>query len=155
MADNYIGNRMDDYRAGKLSAPRRPKLTPSGRRPGSLELACAPAAGVWVGEGALLPAGVALIARLRNAGLSVCYRAESGKSGAAPAIRFGARHFPPEVAAPEASAEVAVSPSRIEIDAGRAIIEYAAERAAEAADMAAALLSDSGRKVASATLTLT
>lgn len=154
MADNYIGNRMEDYLAGKLASPRRKKLTPSGRRPGTLELDVDPASSVWIGEGALLPAGLRLIEQLKNAGISVCYRAESGKSGSEPAIRFGARHFPPEVPGPEADRTVNVTSSQIEIDCGRALIRYQSESSAEAADMAAALLSRPGCSVLSANITI-
>lgn len=35
MADNYLERRMDDYRAGKLSSPRRKHLTVSSAAPGA------------------------------------------------------------------------------------------------------------------------
>lgn len=154
MADNYIGNRMDDYLAGKLSAPRQRKLTPSGHRPGTLQLAIDPAETVWISEGALLPAGMRLIEQLRNAGVPVCYRAESGKAGSKAAIRFGARHFPPEVAAPTADTEVRITSGRIKIDGNRAEINFAETLAPAAADMAASLLSKSGKKVSATNITL-
>ena len=154
MADNYIGNRMDDYLAGKLASPRRTRLTPSGRRPGKLELEANLSATVWICEGALLPAGLRLIEQLKNAGISVSYRAQGSKEGAAPAIKFGARHFPPEATAPDADHSVSITVARIEIDGGRSLIEFREETARDAADMAAALLSRPGSSILSARITL-
>lgn len=141
MADNYLGNRMDDYRAGKLSksAPRR--LTPSGAKPGTLSLPVNPNQTVWIAEGALTEAGTALIQTLTGAGVKTCYRAEAGKAGAEPAIRFGARHYPPTATSPRADINITIDRGKIMIDSSRAIITFQESRSREAAKIAAALLS--------------
>ena len=152
MADNYIGNRMDDYLAGRLktAAPRR--RTPSGRRPGTLELGVDSGAMVWIPAGALLPAGRKLIELLVNTGLRVSYRAESGKTGAEPAVKFGARHYPPSAVAPDAQMTVSLSDSAIVIDSDRVTISYTAETAENAAAIAASFLTETGRKVTRANI---
>ncbi len=154
MADNYIGNRMDDYLAGRLktAAPRR--LTPSGRRPGTLELEVEVGAMVWISEGALLPAGRKLIELLANTGLRVSYRAESGKVGAEPAVKFGARHYPPSAPAPEAQMTVSLSDTEISIDYARVTVSYSPENAEYAAAIAASFLTGAGRTVTRASITL-
>ncbi|MDE6536191.1 MAG: hypothetical protein K2K82_09330 [Muribaculaceae bacterium] len=141
MADNYLGNRMDDYRAGKLTRPAPRRLTPSGVKPGTLFLTVDPKRSVWIAEGALLPAGTALIRTLTSAGIKTYYRADSGKAGSEPAIKFGARHYPPAADAPQADVNIAVTPEEILIDSGRARITFPEDRADDAAQMAAALLS--------------
>lgn len=148
MADNYLGNLMDDYRAGRLkrSAPRR--LTPSGAKPGALPLAVDAGERIWIAAGAMLPAGLRLIELLVNSGLKVSYRGLPSETE--PAIRLGARHYPPTVAEPQSGAAVTLTEDTITIDSGRAVITYPAGAEEQAATMAAALLSSAGRKVASA-----
>lgn len=141
MADNYIGNRMDDYLAGKLSRPAVRRLTPSGTKPGMLAIPVDQKRTIWISEGALLPAGIALISLLTSAGVKTFYRAEGGKTGAEPAIRFGARHYPPTVDAPQADVTIAISTAKILIDSGRAMITFPEARAEDAARIAASLLS--------------
>lgn len=141
MADNYIGNRMDDYLAGKLSRPATRRLTPSGAKPGTLVLAINTKQTVWISEGALLAPGIALISTLTSAGVKTLYRADEGKEGAEPAIKFGARHYPPYAAAPTADVTISITDGQISIDQGRATITFPPERATEAAHMASALLS--------------
>lgn len=150
MADNYIGNRMDDYLAGRLKTAVPRRRTPSGRRPGTLELGVDPGAMVWIPEGALLPAGRKLIELLANSGLRVSYRAESGKAGAEPAVKFGARHYPPSAPAPEGQMSVCLSDSAITIDSDRISISYSPESADSAAAVAASFLTEAGRRVSRA-----
>ena len=152
MADNYIGNRMDDYLAGRLTVAMPRRRTPSGRRPGTLELGVEIGAMVWIPEGALLPAGRKLINLLANTGLRVSYRAESGKNGAEPAIKFGARHYPPSAPAPDGQMTVILSDTTITIDSGRVNISYSADNAERAAEIAASFLTKTGRKVAHANI---
>ncbi len=152
MADNFLGNRMDDYLAGRLNRPAAPRrLTPSGAKPGMLALPLNPRLRVWIADGALSPAGIALIRLLTSTGVHVYYRAEAGKRGAEPAIKFGARHFPPEVPDPEADATFSISPSQITLNSA-AIISFPSDksdlsdksdqsdRSEKAAQLAAALL---------------
>lgn len=152
MADNYIGNRMDDYLAGRLTVAMPRRRTPSGRRPGTLELGVEIGAMVWIPEGALFPAGRKLINLLANTGLRVSYRAESGKNGAEPAIKFGARHYPPSAPAPDGQMTVSLSDTTITIDSGRVNISYSADNAERAAEIAASFLTETGRKVAHANI---
>lgn len=154
MADNYIGNRMDDYLSGRLSQSRPRKLTPSGRKPGTMELKVEPEATVWISEGALTIPGMRLIELIANSGQRVFYRAPGGKSGSEPAIRFGARHYPPEVDAPEAEMTVAVTPEEVIIDSGRVIISFPESHGEEAAAIAAAFLTEPGRKAKTARIEL-
>lgn len=141
MADNYLGNRMDDYLAGKLTRPAPRHLTPSGAKPGTLVLNVDPKRSVWIAEGALLHAGIALIRTLTSAGIKTYYRADSGKAGSEPAIKFGAKHYPPAADPPQADVNIAVTPGEILIDSGRARITFPEEQADKAAQMAVALLS--------------
>ena len=148
MADNYIGNRMDDYIAGKLKKASPRRLTPSGKRPGTLDLPVDSAATVWIPQGALLPAGRRLIELLTNSGVHVSYRAERGKTGAEPAIRSGARHYPPDVPAPETpEMTVSLTEGAITADGGRISIDYTDADALAAAAIAAAMLTEPGRQV--------
>lgn len=153
MADNYIGNRMDDYLAGRLKTAMPRRRTPSGRRPGTLELRVEPGAMVWIPEGALLPAGRKLIELLVNTGLRVSYRAESGKIGAEPAVKFGARHYPPSAPAPtDGLMTVCLTDSTITIDTDRVSISYTPGNAESAAAMAASFMTDAGRRVSRANI---
>ncbi len=152
MADNYLGNKMDDYRSGRLNQRPARKVTPGGHRPGSLRMAINPSLTVWIGEGSLLEAGQHLIRLLAESGVRVCYRAESGKVGSEPAIRFGAKHYPPTAEAPKADAEVNISEERIALDGDRGLIAYGPERAEAAAQLAATLLTDSGRSLTRANI---
>lgn len=152
MADNYLGNKMDDYRAGRLrsGAPRR--VTPSGRKPGALSLPVRLDFPLWIPQGALLPAGLSLIEDLVNAGLKVAYRAERSAEGAAPALRLGARHYPPEADAPAADSVAEIADDSIIIDSGRVRIDFSPADARSAAALAATFLSLDGLKVTSAHL---
>lgn len=154
MADNYIGNRMDDYLAGRLKTKTPRRLTPSGHTPGTLELAVNAGAQVWIEEGALTSSGCRLIELLANAGLKVCYRAESGKTGAEPAVKFGARHYPPSAVAPDAPMTVRLTETEISIDSGRVTIAYQPESAGSAAAIAASFLTDAGRRVSRANIVI-
>lgn len=153
MADNYLGNRMDDYLAGRLNTVRPRKLTPSGKRPGTLDLPVETGATVWIADGALLDSGRRLIEHLVNAGLRVSYRAESGKTGAEPAVRFGARHYPPSAPSPEAQMTVSLTECEITIDSGRVRITYS-DAPDRAAALAAAFLTEAGRHASAARIDL-
>ena len=95
MADNYLGQRMEDYRSGKLNAPRARKLTPSGQRPGHLMVKFPPI-NVFVDDRLLSSVGQAVIRVLVNSGCHVEFAAEGADADAAQtfAQQSGARFLP-------------------------------------------------------------
>lgn len=97
MADNYLGNKMDDYRSGRL----RPSAASSSRRkPKGLNVPIAAERTIWIRRGAWLPAGEAVVAAMCRAGMSVAYSHERSREGARLAETYGARHVPEDVDAP-------------------------------------------------------
>lgn len=153
MADNYIGNRMDDYRAGRLAAGAPRRVTHTGSRPGSLSLPVNPDHLVWIEDGALLPAGRRLVELLTAAGLHVAFRAPAGREGALLAQQFGARHFPDGVTAPPAQFVTIVSNVDITLDAGRVRVGFSPGAELSAARLAASFCSIAGA-AASASLSV-
>ena len=138
MADNYLGNRMDDYAAGRLKQSRRPKLTPTGRRPGELALALPKDGRVWIAAGAMTEAGRQLMSTLRNSGLHVAFAAPQCAEAQQLAQQLGVQHFPPVVPAPEAEAIAEIGDTAISLDSGRVTVSFPPDRAQEAASLAAA-----------------
>ncbi len=125
MADNYIGNRMDDYRAGRLQAASKPRrLSPSGLPLGQLSLAVDPALRVWLPQGALTAAGEVLMRTLRAAAIPVSYRAAASRQGAALAMELGARHYPDGTPAPTDHQEILLTDGQFLLP-GRACICFA------------------------------
>lgn len=127
MADNYIGNRMDDYRAGRLrqESGRSRRLSPTGNHLGQLNLGIRVGLRVWLPQNALSEAGLALMRELRGAAVAVSYRAEASRRGAEPAMSLGARHYPDGAAAPaEEHQEIIVGGDRFEV-VGHAVVSFA------------------------------
>jgi hypothetical protein len=121
MADNYIGQRMEDYRSGKLSAPRARKFTPSGQRPGHLEVKF-PQINVFVSSCRLSAIGQAVIRVLVNSGCHVEFAAANVDAAAAQAFaqQSGARFLPGNGDCRVATADVELS-----VDEERGVIDIA------------------------------
>lgn len=120
MADNYLGNKMDDYLSGRLraSAPS-PHVKKNG-----LNVSVSPVRSVWMPVGAWTPAGEAVVAAMCGAGMEVAYSHERSRQGARLAERYGARHVPDDVDAPDFGHKVEVWSDTITIDSGRVEIAY-------------------------------
>ncbi|MEF2642811.1 MAG: hypothetical protein U0M50_01970 [Paramuribaculum sp.] len=84
MADNYLEKQMEDFRRG-VSAPRRSGLLPP--KPQAVGLRA-------LVVGGAMPAGVAAVTALRNAGWRVAFTDADIKSGRSLAQTSGAQHHP-------------------------------------------------------------
>lgn len=92
MADNYLENKMDEYRRGLLGAPVRRKITPSGAAAGCASfLPFPPGLRVLV---MCEKGNDELIAALVNAGCRVAFTSTDRSAGAKLAQHTGARHIP-------------------------------------------------------------
>ena len=95
MADNYLENKMEEYRSGKTRS-YRPKLTPSGAKAGTLNVKF-PARRVYVTGGAS-GIGREIVRQFRDAGCKVAFCDIDRVSGAATAQATGAQFHPVDVA---------------------------------------------------------
>ncbi|MDE6276908.1 MAG: hypothetical protein K2M06_02250 [Muribaculaceae bacterium] len=92
MADNYLENKMDEYRRGALSAPTRRKMTPSGHARG-----CASFLNFPVGLRVFVltdEADESTVKAMVNAGCRVAFTGIDKQKGTAIAQNCGAQYHP-------------------------------------------------------------
>jgi hypothetical protein len=100
MADNYLENKMDEYRRGVLNAPARRRLTPSGHAGGCASfMPFPPGLRVMV---LCAEASEEIIKALVNAGCRVAFTGPDRSHGARVAQASGAQHHPVDPADSEA-----------------------------------------------------
>lgn len=94
MADNYLERKMEEYRAGALSKPKR-HLSPTGNRRGKLTIDF-PSRRVYVTGGAS-GIGAAIVKAFCDAGCRVAFCDKDKDKGAETAQRCGAQYHPLDV----------------------------------------------------------
>lgn len=115
MADNYLENRMEEYRSGRLAA--RSRTTPSMRSPrknNGLVLSYGPMVTVMVAD-EVTPLLDAAVATFTAVGCRVAFTAGDAKRGTELAQRTGARYYPSSVAPSSMTADVAARWGEVEV----------------------------------------
>lgn len=92
MADNYLENKMDEYRRGAAAKTVKRHLSPSGTRPGTVSLKIEPLR-VLVTD-VSDDYGAAIVRQLRDAGCRVAFVCGDDKSGRALSQSTGSRYYP-------------------------------------------------------------
>lgn len=92
MADNYLENKMDEYRRGTAAKTVKWHLSPSGTRPGTVSLKIEPLR-VLVTD-VSDDYGAAIVRQLRDAGCRVAFVCDDDKSGRALSQSTGSRYYP-------------------------------------------------------------
>ena len=96
MADNYLENKMEQHRLGSDVRHYRPRLSPTGQKPGTLTIKFPPRR-VFVTGGAA-GIGKAIVAAFRNAGCQVAFCDIDQQAGNRTAQATGARFYHTDVA---------------------------------------------------------
>lgn len=91
MADDFLGKKMEDYQRGLRSNTYRPKMTPSGSRPGYWSIKFPPKI-VFI-TGGTSPQGEAIIKALCNAGCKVSFYDDFKRKGEHIAQHHGAQYI--------------------------------------------------------------